>query len=147
MRKTARIGKAILRWPSWYILHNVKFSRTLYGAAPLGDFEQLVLLALFRLGNGAYGAAIRREIETRTGRRLLPSVVYVTLQRLEEKRLVCSYIGNPTPERGGRRRKHFLMDDEGQRALARAYVTFEAMTEGLKDELTSLATGSPSPRA
>src|SRR5207302_998311 len=82
--------------------------------------EQLVLLALFRLGNGAYGAAIRREIETRTGRRLLPSVVYVTLQRLEEKRLVCSYIGNPTPERGGRRRKHFLMDDEGQRAPASA---------------------------
>jgi PadR family transcriptional regulator len=122
----------------WYILHNVKLPGRLYAAPILGDFELLVLLALFRLGNGTYGAAIQRDIESRTGRRLQPSVVYVTLQRLEEKHLVCSYIGDPTTERGGRRRKHFLMHDEGLDALARAFVTYEAMTEGLKDALSGL---------
>ena len=73
-----------------------------------GEFELLVLLALMRLGNGAFGAAIHREIATRTGRDLPASSVYVTLDRLEGKRMVCSYTGTPTHERGGRRRKHYL---------------------------------------
>ena len=141
MCRAAGNGKSFSRNVSWYILHIVKMPGKLFGAAILGDFELLVLIALFRLGNGAYGAEIQRDIETRTGRRLQASVVYVTLQRLEDKRLVCSYIGNPTAARGGRRRKHFLMDEEGQRALARAFVTFEAMTEGLKEGLTALARG------
>jgi PadR family transcriptional regulator len=139
MRRAARNSKSFSARSGRDILHIVKMTGKLYGAPILGDFELLVLLALFRLGNGAYGAEIQRDIEGRTGRRLQPSVVYVTLQRLEDKRLVCSYIGNPTAERGGRRRKHFLMDEEGQRALARAFVTFEAMTEGLKEQLTALA--------
>ena len=62
----------------------------------LGEFEQLVLLALMRLGNGAFGAAIHREIVTSTGRDLPASSVYVTLDRLEGKRMVCSYTGTPT---------------------------------------------------
>jgi PadR family transcriptional regulator PadR len=107
--------------------------------AVLGEFEQLVLLALLRLGNGAFGAAIHREIVTRTGRRLPASAVYVTLDRLEAKKMVCSYIGNPTPQRGGRRRKHYLLDTAGQRALVRAYRTFGAMIAGLQPELDELA--------
>jgi PadR family transcriptional regulator len=106
--------------------------------AILGEFEQLVLLALLRLGNGAFGAAIHREIVTRTGRELPPSAVYVTLDRLEGKRMVCSYIGTPTRQRGGRRRKHYLLDTAGQRALVRAYRTFGAMTAGLQAELEDL---------
>jgi DNA-binding PadR family transcriptional regulator len=105
----------------------------------LGEFEQLVLLALLRLGNGAFGAAIHREIVTRTARELPASAVYVTLDRLEVKRMVCSYVGRPTPERGGRRRKHYLLDTAGQRALVRAYRTFGAMTAGLQTELEDLA--------
>jgi PadR family transcriptional regulator, regulatory protein PadR len=105
----------------------------------LGEFEQLVLLALLRLGNGAFGAAIHREIMTRTGRDVSMSAVYVTLERLERKRMVCSYIGNSTPQRGGRRRKHYLLDTAGQRALVRAYRTFGAMTAGLQQELDDLA--------
>src|SRR5919204_6233762 len=80
-----RSGKGFSRPSGWYMVHIVKLPGRLYDAPQLGDFELLVLLALFRLGNGAFGAAIHREIESRTGRRLLPSVVYVTLQRLEEK--------------------------------------------------------------
>ncbi len=105
----------------------------------LGEFEQLVLLALLRLGNGAFGAAIHREIVARTGRELPASAVYVTLERLETKRMVCSYIGSPTPQRGGRRRKHYLLDTAGQRSLVRAYRTIGAMTAGLQPELDELA--------
>ena len=100
--------------------------------SPLGEFEQLVLFALVRLGPDAYGATIRREIETRTGRDLSISAVYVTLDRLEAKGFVRSRIGEPTPERGGRRRKHVQLQPAGQRALERAYRTFKVMTDGLE---------------
>jgi DNA-binding PadR family transcriptional regulator len=103
-------------------------------AAVLGDFEQLVLLALIRLGPDAYGATIRREIEERTGRVLAISAVYVTLERLEGKGFVRSRVGDPTPERGGRRRKHFALTPHGQRALAQAYRTFKVMIEGFEHQ-------------
>jgi PadR family transcriptional regulator, regulatory protein PadR len=109
-----------------------------YAAPLVGEFESLVLLSLLRLGNGAYGAAIRRDIQERTTRDVAIGTVYMTLARLEEKRMICSYTGNPSPHRGGRRRKHYLMDTAGQRALGRAYRTFKAMTEGLQHELEGL---------
>src|SRR5262245_9311995 len=112
-------------------------------SAPLvGEFELLVLLALVRLGNGAFGAAIHREIVERTGRDTPLSAVYVTLDRLETKKMVCSYVGTPTRQRGGRRRKHFLLDTAGQRALVRACATFAAMTAGLLPEIEALAVRS-----
>ena len=120
------------------VVYNVSYMKPFPFGAILGEFEQLVLLALLRLGNGAFGAAIHREIVTRTGRELPPSAVYVTLDRLEGKRMVCSYIGTPTQQRGGRRRKHYLLDTAGQRALVRAYRTFGAMTAGLQTELEDL---------
>lgn len=104
-----------------------------------GEFELLVLLALMRLGNGAFGAAIHREIATRTGRDLPASSVYVTLDRLEGKRMVCSYTGTPTHERGGRRRKHYLLDTAGQRALVRAWRSFASMTAGIQPDLEALS--------
>jgi DNA-binding PadR family transcriptional regulator len=100
-------------------------------AVQLGEFEQLVLLALIRLGPDAYGATIRREIEARTGRDLAISAVYVTLYRLEVKGLVRSRVGEPTPQRGGRRRKHFVLLPAGRRAITQACQTFSLMTEGL----------------
>jgi DNA-binding PadR family transcriptional regulator len=108
-----------------------------YGSI-LGEFEQLVLLALLRLGNGAFGAAIHREIVTRTVRDVPAAAVYVTLDRLEAKKMVVSYVGTPTAQRGGRRRKHYLLDTAGQRALVRAYCTFGMMTAGLHGELEDL---------
>ena len=109
-----------------------------YYAPVLGELEQLVLLALVRLGNGAYGAAIRREIHERTGRDASVSSVYVTLDRLREKKMVASYVGNPTRERGGRRRTHYLLDAPGQRALGRAYRTWVRMTEGIAQDLAQM---------
>jgi PadR family transcriptional regulator, regulatory protein PadR len=122
-----------------YIVYNVTYMKPFPFGSILGEFEQLVLLALLRLGNGAFGAAIHREIVARTGRDLPPGAVYVTLDRLEGKRMVVSYVGAPTKERGGRRRKHYLLDTAGQRALVRAYRTFGAMTAGLQPELDDLA--------
>jgi PadR family transcriptional regulator len=104
----------------------------------LGDFEQLVLLALVRLGAGAYGATIRREIEEKTGRELGISAVYTTLQRLEQKGFVRLRSGEPLPERGGRRRKHVELLPPGARALKAAYNAFVGMTDGVERRLNQL---------
>jgi DNA-binding PadR family transcriptional regulator len=100
----------------------------------LGEFEQLVLLALLRLGDDSYGALIRREIETRTGRDLAISAVYVALERLERKEMVRSSVGEPTPTRGGRRRKHITLLPAGRQALTHAIRQFQVMAEGLELE-------------
>ena len=109
-----------------------------YYAPVVGEFEHFVLLALVRLGNGAYGASIRREIRERTGRDASAGTVYMTLGRLEKKQMIASYVGIPTPQRGGRRRKHYLIDAEGQKALGRSWRAFTAMGEGIERELTLL---------
>lgn len=109
-----------------------------YFAPIVGEFEHLVLLALVRLGNGAYGASIRREIRERTGRDAAVGTVYMALARLEQKKMIVSYAGNPTPQRGGRRRRHYLIDSEGQKALGRAYRAFAAMTDGIEPDLAQL---------
>lgn len=104
----------------------------------LGEFEQLVLLALVRLGADAYGATVRREIETRAGRSVSISAVYTTLERLEQKGLVRSWVGEPTAQRGGRRRKHFELLPAGARALKVAYEAFTSMSAGLERRLKTL---------
>jgi PadR family transcriptional regulator PadR len=104
----------------------------------LGEFEQLVLLALVRLGDGAYGATLRREIEARARREVSISAVYTTLERLEQKGLVRSWIGEPTAQRGGRRRKHFELLPAGARALKLAYDAFTSMSAGLERRLKTL---------
>lgn len=109
-----------------------------YYAPLIGEFEQVVLLSLLRLGNGAWGAAIRRDIQARIGRDLHVSVVYVTLQRMEKKGMVKSYVGEPTKERGGRRRRHYLIDTPGEHALGRSYRAIRKMAEGLEQRLESL---------
>jgi PadR family transcriptional regulator, regulatory protein PadR len=109
-----------------------------YYAPVLGEFEHVVLLALVRLGNGAYGAAIRREIQERAGRDASVGTVYMTLARLETKKMIVSYVGIPTAQRGGRRRKHYLIDAAGKQALGRAYRAFARMAEGIETELAAL---------
>jgi len=73
-------------------------------APVLGDFEQLVLLGVLRLEDAAYGASIRQEIHARSGRDVSINAVYTTLDRLESKGFLKSWVGAPTPQRGGRRR-------------------------------------------
>jgi len=99
----------------------------------LGDFEQLVLLAVLRLElqESAYGAALRQEIHTRSGRDVSINAVYTTLDRLETKGLLRSWVGDPTPQRGGRRRKFYALRPAGVAALRQAYRAFTAMADGL----------------
>lgn len=103
--------------------------------AALGDFEQLVLLGVLRLDAQAYGAAIRQEIHARSGRDVSISAVYTTLDRLERKGLLRSWEGEPTPQRGGRRRKFYGLRPAGATALRHAYHAFRSMAEGLETRL------------
>ena len=103
--------------------------------AALGDFEQLVLMGVLRLDRGAYGAAIRQEIHQRSGRDVSINAVYTTLDRLEGKGLLKSWVGEPTAQRGGRRRKFYALNPAGMAALRQAYRAFTAMAEGLEASL------------
>jgi DNA-binding PadR family transcriptional regulator len=106
-------------------------------APALGDFEQLVLLGVLRLDlhESAYGAAIRQEIHARSGRDVSINAVYTTLDRLESKGLLKSWVGEPTPQRGGRRRKFYALRPAGVAALRQAYRALTAMADGLQSRL------------
>jgi PadR family transcriptional regulator PadR len=105
----------------------------------LGEFEQLVLLALVELGEDAYGAAVGRVIEARTGRAVSAGAVYTALDRLEARGLVRSAVGEPTPERGGRRKKFYVLEPAGARELRRAVEVIRAMADGLLPRLEEMA--------
>lgn len=98
----------------------------------LGEFEQLVLLAVVRLGDEAYGLGVRREIQQRTGREVAIGAVYATLDRLEEKGLVVSSIGEATTERGGRAKRLFRVTGAGQESLRAALQALNRMAAGVK---------------
>lgn len=104
----------------------------------LGEFEQLVLFALLDLGEGAYGVAVRRAIEERTGRSVSSGALYTTLQRLENRGLVASRLAAPTPGRGGRPRKHCELTPAGVETLHRSYQNLRRMSEGLVSKLDAL---------
>ena len=97
----------------------------------LGEFEQLVLLAIAQLRGEAYGTLIVEEIERRTGRSVARAAVYVTLRRLEEKGFVSSWMSDPTPERGGKGRRYVRLEADGARALRDARHAAERMWHGL----------------
>jgi PadR family transcriptional regulator PadR len=97
----------------------------------LGSLEHIVLLALVRLEANAYGMTIRREIEARTGRNVSIGAVYATLERLEAKGYVSSSLGEPTAERGGRAKRLFRIETEGERALRASQDAIRRMTLGL----------------
>jgi|SRR5579872_1530053 len=97
----------------------------------LGEFEQIVLLAILRLGDGAYGVPIRQEIEEKTGRSLTVGALYRTLDRLEDKGYVGSWFSDPTPERGGRSKRYFRLRTPGVRALAESREALDAMWQGV----------------
>jgi DNA-binding PadR family transcriptional regulator len=79
----------------------------------LTDFEIMILLAIIRIGDEAYGVPIAREIETTTGRVVQLPAVYAALDRLEDQRLVESRLGEATPQRGGRAKKYFSLTAAG----------------------------------
>lgn len=109
----------------------------------LGEFEQLLLLALLGLPpEQAYGVPIRDLIEQRTGRTLSAGAVYTALDRLEEKGMVSSQPSAPGQERGGRRKRLYQLEPGGAEALARTVRTFQDMSRGLLPRLEAMVPGS-----
>lgn len=108
----------------------------------LGELEQLILLGLVALGDDAYGAAIRREIVSRTAREVSAGAIYTVLERLESAGLVASRVGQPTAERGGRRRKHYRLRREGAHALHASRQRMRQMEAGLALDLPGLLSGA-----
>jgi PadR family transcriptional regulator, regulatory protein PadR len=96
----------------------------------LGEFEQMVLLAILRLGENAYGMTIRREIEIRAKRATSIGALYLTLERLEQKSLISSDLGESTPERGGRAKRFFVLNPAGREALKRSLESVRRMAAG-----------------
>lgn len=101
----------------------------------LGTFEHLLLLGLVRLGEEAYGVSIREEIRSRTGRSISPGAIYTALQRLERRGLVHSHLGDPTPERGGKRKRYYRLTAAGVEAVRQAQAALARMTSGLEPNL------------
>lgn len=101
----------------------------------LGDFEQMVLLAILHLSGEVYGVPIVEEIERRTGREVARAAVYVTLRRLEDKGLVASWLGEPTPERRGKPRRYVRVTPLGAQRLRASREAVERMWYGLDGRL------------
>lgn len=98
----------------------------------LGELENLILLAILRLGEEAYGVSIRAEIANRTGRSLAYGTIYTALDRLASKGYVSSRTGEPTPERGGRRKRFYRLEPPGATALRHSWKALRRMSEGLE---------------
>jgi DNA-binding PadR family transcriptional regulator len=97
----------------------------------LGEFELIVILALLRLSDSAYGVSVRQEIAERTGRDVSIGAIYATLDRLETKGYVRSHLGEPTPERGGRPKRFFKVTGKGVTAVNRTQAAVQLLMEGL----------------
>ncbi len=97
----------------------------------IGEFEHLVLLALLHLGDSGYAINAREEIERRTGRRVTRGAVYVTLDRLERKGFLESWLADPTPERGGRAKRYYRVRPAGITVLRHARAALQSMWQGL----------------
>src|SRR5262245_18612838 len=100
----------------------------------LGEFEQLVLFAVLQQDE-PYGVTIRDAIEARTGRSASAGAVYTTLERLEARGLISSHWGEPTAERGGKRKRFYRMKPAGREALARSWRAVRAMARGAAPKL------------
>jgi PadR family transcriptional regulator PadR len=108
-------------------------------AAPIGQFEQVVLTAILALAENAYGVTIHAEI----GRLIAPKAVslgavYATLDRLEDKKLIESWLSDPTPERGGRSKRHYRLQSAGERSLRESVVTSRRVCDTVEGVLGGL---------
>lgn len=97
----------------------------------LGELEQVVMLALMRTGREAYGVPVRDEVQRCTGRDLTLGTVYKTLERLEEKGFAESWTGEPTPQRGGRRKRYYKVTGAGRAALRQSLGALRRLAIGL----------------
>lgn len=101
----------------------------------LGDLEQLLLLALLRLGEDAHGVSIRAELIEIAERALSPGAIYTAMNRLERRGLVRSTLGQPTSARAGKRRRLYAITPAGLNAIRDAYGRLRAMARGVEADL------------
>jgi DNA-binding PadR family transcriptional regulator len=97
----------------------------------LTDFELIILLAILRVGDNAYGVSIASEIEKTGGRQVLLAAIYTALDRLEDNGLVTSTYGDPTPERGGRAKRFFKVMPKGLKAVKETQRSFVSLWTGI----------------
>lgn len=98
----------------------------------LGEFEQIVLISVLRLGDRAYGVPIREEIERRAKRKVTIGALYATLNRLEAKGYLRSWFADPTPRRGGRSKRYFRLLPAGEQALAKYRAMLDRIWYGVR---------------
>lgn len=101
----------------------------------IGEFEHLILLAVLRLGDEAYGVPVIEEVESRTGRDVSQAAAYLTLKRLEQKGWIRSRLSEPTPERGGRAKRYFSLAPKGIERMRDTRAALVSMWEGVEPEL------------
>jgi DNA-binding PadR family transcriptional regulator len=106
--------------------------------ATIGQFEQLVLTAILALGDDAYGVTIRERVGELAAKSVSLGAVYATLDRLEDKKLINSWLSDPTPERGGRSKRHYRLLASGERALHESVVTSRRVCETVERLLGQL---------
>jgi PadR family transcriptional regulator PadR len=108
----------------------------------LGQFEQLVLTAILALGDNAYGVTIHAKVEELSRpRKVARGAVYATLDRMEDKGLVASWLSDPTPERGGRSRRHYRLEKSGEKALREAAKTAQRLIQTIAQGLGEKVSG------
>ncbi len=115
-------------------------------SASVGQFEQLVLTAVLRLSDNAYGVTIHRQVEELCAPKVVAlGAVYATLDRLEDKGLVTSWLSDPTPERGGRSKRFFRLQAAGEHALRETALTIKRVHD-VMEEVWGADAWNPNPR-
>ncbi len=102
----------------------------------IGEFEELVLLTIANLAEEAYGVAILNDISERANRKLSIGALHSTLTRLEEKGYISSFLGAPTKERGGRRKRYFEITDSAKQELSNMKSLRDQLWAGAKVNLS-----------
>jgi DNA-binding PadR family transcriptional regulator len=111
---------------------------------PLGQFEQVVLTAILALGDNAYGVTIHAKVEDLSSpRKIARGAVYATLDRMEDKGLIASWMSEPTPERGGRSRRHYRLEKPGEKALRETAKQAQRLIDTISRRLGGLAWKPP----
>ena len=121
--RTAKLASAIF----------LQYSEYMRKGEYLGNFDLMLLLALLRLGDNAYGVTIAEELEKQTEREVVVASVYATLDRLQERGLVVSSLGESTPERGGRAKRYFRITADGVREVRDAQRCLMKLWKGVPE--------------
>lgn len=103
--------------------------------ASLGQFEQTVLSAVLHCSHNAYGVSIHEAVEKLSARSVARGAVYATLDRLQGKGLISSWLSKPKPERGGRARRHYQLEQDGERALCDSLAAARRMLDTVDAKL------------